>query len=40
MGERGRRAVEREFDLAQMRLGYDALYDELAAFKVPRVVAG
>jgi glycosyltransferase involved in cell wall biosynthesis len=40
MGERGRRLVEREFDLAQMRLGYDALYDELAAFRVPRVVAG
>ncbi len=40
MGEHGRRAVEREFDLAQMRLGYDALYDELAAFRVPRVVAG
>ncbi len=40
MGERGRRAVEREFDLAQMRLGYDALYDELASFRVPRVVAG
>ena len=40
MGERGRRIVEREFDLAQMRLGYDALYDELAAFKVPRLVAG
>ena len=40
MGERGRRIVEREFDLAQMRLGYDALYDELAAFRVPRVIAG
>ncbi len=40
MGERGRRIVEREFDLGQMRLGYDALYEELAAFRVPRVVAG
>jgi glycosyltransferase involved in cell wall biosynthesis len=40
MGERGRRVVEREFDLRQMRLGYDALYDELATFRVPRVVAG
>ena len=40
MGERGRRRVEHEFDLAQMRLGYDALYDELAAFKVPRLAAG
>ncbi len=40
LGERGRRVVEREFDVRQMRLGYDALYDELAAFKVPRLVAG
>ena len=40
MGERGRRVVEREFDLGQMRLGYDALYDELTAFRVPRVAAG
>ncbi len=29
MGELGRRMVERDFDLGQMRLGYDALYDEL-----------
>lgn len=40
MGERGRRVVQREFDVRQMRLGYDALYDELAAFKVPRRWAG
>jgi glycosyltransferase involved in cell wall biosynthesis len=40
MGERGRRVVEREFDVAQMRLGYDALYDELAGLAVPRLMAG
>jgi glycosyltransferase involved in cell wall biosynthesis len=40
LGERGRRVVQREFDVGQMRLGYDALYDELAAFRVPRVRAG
>jgi glycosyltransferase involved in cell wall biosynthesis len=40
MGIRGRAIVEREFDLEQMRIGYDALYEELAAWRVPRVVAG
>jgi glycosyltransferase involved in cell wall biosynthesis len=40
MGERGRRIVEREFDLGQMRMGYDALYADLAAHRVPRVIAG
>ncbi len=40
MGERGRRIVEREFDLAQMRLGYDALYDELLDYRVPRLAYG
>lgn len=40
MGERGRRTVEREFGLRQMRVGYDALYDDLSAFQVPRLVAG
>jgi hypothetical protein len=40
MGERGRRLVERDFDVAQMRLGYDALYDELAGLAVPRLMAG
>ncbi|HET7824244.1 MAG TPA: glycosyltransferase [Anaeromyxobacter sp.] len=40
MGERGRRIVEREFSLAQMRLGYDALYEDLCAVKMPRVVYG
>ena len=40
MGERGRRIVEREFSLAQMRASYDALYDELTDARVPRVIAG
>ncbi len=40
MGERGRRIVEREFSLAQMRLGYDALYEELGGVGVPRVMYG
>jgi glycosyltransferase involved in cell wall biosynthesis len=40
MGERGRGIVEREFDVGQMRVGYDALYDDLAAHPVPRLMAG
>jgi hypothetical protein len=40
MGARGRRVVEREFDLGQMRMGYDALYADLVAHKVPRLIAG
>jgi L-malate glycosyltransferase len=40
MGERGRRIVEREFSIAQMRLGYDALYEDLCAVRMPRVVYG
>ncbi len=40
MGERGRKIVEREFSLAQMRLGYDAVYEELSAVKMPRVMYG
>jgi glycosyltransferase involved in cell wall biosynthesis len=40
MGERGRRIVEDEFSLAQMRLGYDALYEDLCAVKMPRVMYG
>jgi L-malate glycosyltransferase len=40
MGERGRKIVEAEFSLAQMRLGYDALYEDLCAVKMPRVVYG
>jgi hypothetical protein len=34
MGEHGRLRVEREFDLSQMRLAYDALYDELIDHRV------
>lgn len=40
MGERGRRAVEREFGLDQMRRSYDALYEDLTDLKVPRVMYG
>jgi glycosyltransferase involved in cell wall biosynthesis len=40
MGERGRRIVEREFGLAQMRTSYDALYQELTADPAPRIAAG
>ncbi|MGC3996227.1 MAG: glycosyltransferase [Anaeromyxobacter sp.] len=40
MGARGRRIVEAEFDVRQMRIGYDALYDALAAHPVPRLMAG
>jgi glycosyltransferase involved in cell wall biosynthesis len=40
MGARGRRLVEREFDLGQMRVGLDALYEDLGAHRVPRVIAG
>ncbi|ACL66157.1 glycosyl transferase group 1 [Anaeromyxobacter dehalogenans 2CP-1] len=40
MGERGRRIVEEEFGLAQMRLSYDALYQELTEDPSPRIVAG
>ena len=40
MGEKGRRIVEREFSLAQMRLGYDALYEDLCAIRTPRVMYG
>ena len=40
MGERGRRIVEREFGLAQMRTSYDALYQELAADPAQPVTAG
>lgn len=38
---RSREAVlEREFSLAQMRLGYDALYEDLTAVRMPRVMYG
>jgi glycosyltransferase involved in cell wall biosynthesis len=40
MGERGRRIVEREFGVDQMRRAYDALYHELTGGGVPRVMYG
>jgi L-malate glycosyltransferase len=40
MGHRARRIVEREFDVRQMRIGYDALYDDLAGWRVPRLAYG
>jgi glycosyltransferase involved in cell wall biosynthesis len=40
MGERGRRIVEREFGLEQMRTAYDALYEELTADPAPAIEAG
>jgi glycosyltransferase involved in cell wall biosynthesis len=40
MGEAGRRIVEHEFGLAQMRLSYDALYHELTEPRTPRIVSG
>ncbi len=40
MGERGRRIVETEFGVEQMRTSYDALYEELIGLKVPRIMYG
>jgi glycosyltransferase involved in cell wall biosynthesis len=40
MGERGRRIVETEFAVAQMRTSYDALYEDLTGLKVPRIMYG
>jgi glycosyltransferase involved in cell wall biosynthesis len=40
MGERGRRIVETEFGVDQMRTSYDALYDELVGLRMPRVMYG
>jgi glycosyltransferase involved in cell wall biosynthesis len=40
MGERGRRVVEREFGVDQMRRSYDALYEDLTGLKVPRIMYG
>ena len=40
MGEAGRRLVEREFGIDQMRRSYDALYEDLTGLKVPRVMYG
>jgi glycosyltransferase involved in cell wall biosynthesis len=39
-GEQGRGIVEREFSIAQMRNGYDALYQELSAPPAPPIAAG
>jgi L-malate glycosyltransferase len=39
-GEKGRRIVEREFSVAQMRASYDALYEDLTGLKVPRIMYG
>jgi glycosyltransferase involved in cell wall biosynthesis len=40
MGEKGRRIVEQEFDVTQMRTSYDALYEELTGLKMPRIMYG
>jgi L-malate glycosyltransferase len=40
MGEKGRRLVEREFGIDEMRRSYDALYEDLIGLKVPRVMYG
>jgi glycosyltransferase involved in cell wall biosynthesis len=40
MGEKGRRIVEREFAVAQMRASYDALYEDLTGLKLPRIAYG
>jgi glycosyltransferase involved in cell wall biosynthesis len=40
MGEEGRRIVETEFGVAQMRTSYDALYEDLTGLKVPRIMYG
>jgi len=40
MGHEGRRIVEREFGVGQMRLSYDSLYCELTENRVPRVIYG
>jgi glycosyltransferase involved in cell wall biosynthesis len=40
MGEKGRRIVEREFAVAQMRASYDALYEGLTGLKLPRIAYG
>jgi glycosyltransferase involved in cell wall biosynthesis len=40
MGEAGRRIVEQEFGIPQMRLSYDALYHELTEPRTPRIVSG
>jgi len=40
MGAAGRRIVEKEFGVAQMRLSYEALYHELTEPRTPRIVSG
>ncbi|WP_242394769.1 glycosyltransferase [Anaeromyxobacter oryzisoli] len=40
MGARGRRIVEDEFGVRQMRIGYDALYDDLTGWQLPRPATG
>jgi glycosyltransferase involved in cell wall biosynthesis len=40
MGEKGRKIVETEFGVEQMRTSYDALYEELTGLKVPRIMYG
>jgi glycosyltransferase involved in cell wall biosynthesis len=40
MGEKGRKIVEAEFCVEQMRTSYDALYEDLTGLKVPRIMYG
>jgi glycosyltransferase involved in cell wall biosynthesis len=40
MGERGREIVATEFDVDQMRVSYDALYQELTGLRIPRIMYG
>jgi glycosyltransferase involved in cell wall biosynthesis len=40
MGVKGRKIVEREFGVAQMRASYDALYEDVTGLKVPRIMYG
>lgn len=40
MGERGRRIVEREFSVEQMRASYDALYEDLVGLETSRATYG
>jgi glycosyltransferase involved in cell wall biosynthesis len=40
MGEKGREIVATEFDVEQMRVSYDALYQELTGLRIPRIMYG
>ncbi|MGC3996079.1 MAG: glycosyltransferase [Anaeromyxobacter sp.] len=40
LGEQGRRIVEQEFNVDQMRLSYDALYGDLTGTRTPRIAYG